>query len=163
MLGRPDCSDHRNVRAQPSLRKLRFCAIKLAKCVLRRDNVLSWTRRRNWLIEKFRSFEYPVGIFCYNDYVAADIIGICLDSHIHIPEQVAVIGVDDDPIVAGHVPVPLSSVRHDLEGMAYRAAELLDQLMSGRSPKAPASKVRPKGVVIFCVDLWGQRQHTAIF
>jgi len=79
--------------------------------------------------------------------VAADIIGICLDSHIHIPEQVAVIGVDDDPIVAGHVPVPLSSVRHDLEGMAYRAAELLDQLMSGRSPKARVSKVRPKGVV----------------
>lgn len=108
---------------------------------------MDWTRRRNWLIEKFRSFEYPVGIFCYNDYVAADIIGICLDSHIHIPEQVAVIGVDDDPIVAGHVPVPLSSVRHDLEGMAYRAAGLLDQLMSGRSPKAPASKVRPRGVV----------------
>jgi LacI family transcriptional regulator len=88
------------------------------------DGLAAGTTRRTFLstatktkiLAKKGDSKYPVGIFCYNDYVAADIIGICLDSHIHIPEQVAVIGVDDDPIVAGHVPVPLSSVRHDLEG-----------------------------------------------
>ena len=111
-----------------------------------RRNQMDWTARRSWLVQKFRSFEYPVGIFCYNDYVAADIIGICLDSRIHVPEQIAVIGVDDDPIVAACVPIPISSVRHDLEGMAYHAAELLDRLMDGESPSMERVRVRPKGV-----------------
>jgi LacI family transcriptional regulator len=108
---------------------------------------LDWVARRNWLIQKFRSFKYPVGIFCYNDYVAADIIGICLDSKIHVPEEIAVIGVDNDPIVAASIPIPLSSVRHDLEGLAYHAAELLDRLMDGESPGQDTELVRPKGVV----------------
>jgi LacI family transcriptional regulator len=111
-----------------------------------RRNQMDWTARRSWLVQKFRSFEYPVGIFCYNDYVAADIIGICLDSHIHVPEQIAVIGVDDDPIVAACVPIPISSVRHDMEGMAYHAAELLDRLMDGEAPSMERVRVRPKGV-----------------
>jgi len=68
-----------------------------------------------------------------------------MDSNIHIPEQIAVMGVDDDPVV--RVPISLSSVRHDLEGMAYRAAELLDQLMDGKEPNFGKSKVQPKGVV----------------
>jgi LacI family transcriptional regulator len=68
-----------------------------------------------------------------------------MDSNIHIPEQIAVIGVDDDPVV--RLPISLSSVRHDLEGMAYRAAELLDELMDDRKPIFQKSKVHPKGVV----------------
>ena len=106
---------------------------------------MDWISRRNWIIEKFRSYQKPVGVFCYNDYTASDIVGICMDSNIHIPEQIAVIGVDDDPVV--RLPISLSSVRHDLEGMAYRAAELLDQLMDGRKPNFQESKVQPKGVV----------------
>jgi LacI family transcriptional regulator len=106
---------------------------------------MDWISRRNWIIEKFRSYQKPVGVFCYNDYTASDIVGICMDSNIHIPEQIAVIGVDDDPVV--RLPISLSSVRHDLEGMAYRAAELLDQLMDGRKPNFQKSKVQPKGVM----------------
>ena len=106
---------------------------------------MDWISRRNWIIERFRSYQKPVGVFCYNDYTASDIVGICMDSNIHIPEQIAVIGVDDDPVV--RLPISLSSVRHDLEGMAYRAAELLDQLMDGRKPNFQESKVQPKGVV----------------
>lgn len=112
-----------------------------------RRQALDWVARRTWLIQKFRSFEYPVGIFCYNDYVATDIIGICLDSKIHVPEQIAVIGVDNDPIAAASIPIPLSSVRHDLEGLAYHAAELLDRLMDGETPKLKTDLIRPKGVV----------------
>lgn len=106
---------------------------------------MDWISRRNWIIKKFRSYQNPVGVFCYNDYAASDIVGICMDSNIHIPEQIAVMGVDDDPVV--RVPISLSSVRHDLEGMAYRAAELLDQLMDGKAPNFRKPKVQPKGVV----------------
>ena len=56
-------------------------------------------------------------------------------------------GVDNDPILCECVRVPLSSVCHDLEGMAYQAAALLDRLMAGRKPPKEVIRVQPKGVV----------------
>jgi LacI family transcriptional regulator len=45
------------------------------------------------------------------------------------------------------VQVPLSSVRHDLEGMAYEAAALLDRLMNGEPAPDSPKRITPKGVV----------------
>jgi hypothetical protein len=68
----------------------------------------------------------PLAVFSYNDCVAADIIDACDDAGLLVPEAVAVLGVDNDALICECIPVPLSSVCHDLEGMAYRAAALLD-------------------------------------
>jgi LacI family transcriptional regulator len=43
--------------------------------------------------------------------------------------------------------VPLSSVCHDLEGMAYQAAALLNRLMTGKKPPKEVLRVLPTGVV----------------
>lgn len=56
-------------------------------------------------------------------------------------------GVDNDPILCECVRVPLSSVCHDLEGMAYQAAALLDRLMRGRTPPKEVIRVPPTGLV----------------
>ena len=56
--------------------------------------------------------------------VAADIVDACIEAGIRIPDQVAVLGVDNDPVICDCVQVPLASVRHDLEGMAFEAALL---------------------------------------
>ena len=108
---------------------------------------LNWASRRSWLIRTIRSLPRPVGIFCYNDYVATDIVDVCIEAGLNIPEQVAVIGVDNDPVLCDCAEVPLSSVRHDLEGMAYEAAALLDRLMDGQAPPATPRRIVPKGVV----------------
>ena len=79
--------------------------------------------------------------------MAADIIDACDDAGLFVPEAVAVLGVDNDQILCECVRVPLSSVCHDLEGMAYKAAALLDRLMAGRKPPAEVIRVRPKGLV----------------
>jgi LacI family transcriptional regulator len=50
-------------------------------------------------------------------------------------------------VICDCVQVPLSSVRHDLEGMAYEAAALLDRLMDGLSPPKTPKRITPKGVV----------------
>ena len=108
---------------------------------------LNWTLRRQWVINAIRSLRYPVGIFCYNDCVAADIVDACIEAELHIPDQVAVLGVDNDPVICDCVQVPLSSVRHDLEGMAYEAAALLDRLINGERPPKVPQRIAPKGVV----------------
>src|SRR5258708_17653183 len=49
------------------------------------------TLRRRWVIHTIRSLRYPLGIFCYNDCVAADIVDACIENGIRIPDEVAVL------------------------------------------------------------------------
>src|SRR5258708_37402013 len=94
-----------------------------------------------------RSLGYALGVFCYNDCVAADIVDACIENEILIPDQVAVLRVDNDPVICDCVQVPLSRVRHDLEGMAYEAAALLHRLMNGASPPEIPKRIAPKKAV----------------
>lgn len=105
-----------------------------------------WAARRRIVSEILKDHPKPVAVFCYNDCVAADIIGACTQEGIAVPDEVAVLGVDDDTMLCESVNTPLSSVRHDLEGMAYEAAALLDRLMDGGAPPASIPRVRPKGI-----------------
>jgi LacI family transcriptional regulator len=134
-----------------AVRSAGFDCVRLLPVNTRRSARLSrhmnWTLRRRWVIHTIRSLRYPLGIFCYNDCVAADIVDACIESGIKIPEQVAVLGVDNDPVICDCVQVPLSSVRHDLEGMAYEAAALLDRLMNGEPAPSSPKRITPKGVV----------------
>ena len=134
-----------------SVRAGGFDCVRLLPVNTRRSTRLSrhvnWTLRRRWGIHTIRSLRYPLGVFCYNDCVAADVVDACIEAEIQIPDQVAVLGVDNDPVICDCVQVPLSSVRHDLEGMAYEAAALLDRLINGESPPKIPRRIPPKGVV----------------
>jgi LacI family transcriptional regulator len=151
----PFCDDEVNEERfrgfADSVRAGGFDCVRLLPVNTRKSTRLSrhvnWTLRRRWVIHTIRSLRYPLGIFCYNDCVAADIVDACIEAEIQIPDQVAVLGVDNDPVICDCVQVPLSSVRHDLEGMAYEAAALLDALINGEpAPKIP-KRISPKGVV----------------
>ena len=134
-----------------AIRSAGFDCVRLLPVNTRRSSRtnrhMNRTLRRRWVIHTIRSLRYPLGIFCYNDCVAADIVDACIESGIRIPDEVAVVGVDNDPVICDCVQVPLSSVRHDLEGMAYQAAALLDHLMNGGSPPEVPKRITPKGVV----------------
>jgi len=106
-----------------------------------------WVARRKQLVHALRQQSNPLAVFAYNDCVAANIIDACDDADLLVPEAVAVLGVDNDTILCECVRVPLSSVCHDLEGMAYEAAALLDRMMSGEKPPAEVVRVQPKGLV----------------
>jgi LacI family transcriptional regulator len=134
-----------------SVRAAGFDCVRLLPVNTRRSARLNrhvnWTLRRRWVIHTIRSLRYPLGVFCYNDCVAADIVDACIEAELQIPDQVAVLGVDNDPVICDCVQVPLSSVRHDLEGMAYEAAALLDRLINGEPPPKIPKRISPKGVV----------------
>lgn len=106
-----------------------------------------WAARRKVLMQELKRLPKPLAVFGYNDCVAADIIDACEDADLLVPEAVAVLGVDNDALLCESIPVPLSSVCHDLEGMAYEAAAMLDRLMGGRKPPKEVLRIPPKGVV----------------
>ena len=113
----------------------------------RRSHQADWGLRRRRLIAELAALPKPLAVFSYNDCVAADIIHACEDGGLPVPEAVAVLGVDNDTAFCESIPVPLSSVRHDLEGMAYRSAELLDRLMSGRKAPRRIPAIAPLGLI----------------
>jgi len=111
------------------------------------DGRHDWAARRRGLIRELRRLPKPLAAFGYNDCVAADIIDACDEANLLVPEAVAVLGVDNDTMLCECIRVPLSSVCHDLQGMAYEAAALLDRLMAGKKAPADVIRVAPKGIV----------------
>jgi len=90
----------------------------------------------------------PLAVFAENDDFALLVLDACARTGLRVPEEVAVLGCGNDPLVVEFAPVPLSSVEHDFVTRSYLAAQLLDRLMSGAPvPDAPI-RVKPTGVVM---------------
>ena len=68
------------------------------------------------------------------------------DSVFSVPEDVAVLGVNNDPWTLGITAVPMSSIAVDMRRVGYRAAKVLDKLMAGEAPTS-VRPIPPVGVV----------------
>ncbi|MEN6309684.1 MAG: DNA-binding transcriptional regulator [Anaerohalosphaeraceae bacterium] len=90
-------------------------------------------RRRlaDWLI----ALPKPVGIMACNDDMGRTLLEACKSAGIPVPQQIAVVGVDDDSLTCELTDPPLSSVALHSEKAGYEAAQLLDRLMQGEKMK----------------------------
>ena len=77
------------------------------------------------------TYPKPIGLLCANDDRAASILETCHAPGYGVPEDVSVIGVDDDQYVCQLQNPPLSSVRMASEQAGYEAAALLDRMIRG--------------------------------
>ena len=84
---------------------------------------------RPWL----RSLPKPCGIMAANDISGDLVLRALRMERIRVPEDVAVVGVDDDELVCTHATPTLTSVRPDFEQSGWLAAKLLDDLAAGRA------------------------------
>jgi LacI family transcriptional regulator len=87
-------------------------------------------RERQQLVRWLKSLPKPVGLFACNDDRGKDIIEACRLVQCRIPDDIAVLGVDNDPLVCELTDPPLSSIVLDFEKAGYQAAELLDRMMA---------------------------------
>ncbi len=72
---------------------------------------------------------------------------VCDGSGLAVPEEVAVMGVDNDEVICGLARPPLSSIEQNPKEVGYQAAALLDRLMQGKAPPRRKIVVEPRGVV----------------
>jgi LacI family transcriptional regulator len=91
-----------------------------------------WLKQQQELTKWLAKLETPCGVFAASDARARQVINSCDQLNLKVPEQIAVIGVDDQQIICEHVHPTISSVARNniLEG--YTAASLLDKLMRGK-------------------------------
>jgi len=106
----------------------------------------SWEREQEDIEHWLRSLPKPVGVLACNDGRGRQIVDACQRANLAVPEDVAVIGVDDDALLCELCNPPLSSVMPDSERIGYEAAALLDHLMSGSRPSLRQWLIPPLGV-----------------
>ncbi len=93
------------------------------------------------------SLPKPSGVMACHDDRGREVLEACRAAGLAVPEEVAVIGVDNDDLLCDLADPPLSSVAFDAEQGGYRAAELLDAMMRGRVRSPRRLLVEPLHVV----------------
>lgn len=110
--------------------------------------MMVWKQDQTKLVEWLQSLPKPVGIFATNDLRGQHVLDACSRANIAVPEQAAVVGVDNDELLCGLCNPPLSSVIPNPERIGYEAAAWLDRLMNGEQPSVLEVEVPPKGVAV---------------
>jgi LacI family transcriptional regulator len=106
----------------------------------------SWEQEQARLAEWIQSLPQPAGVMACNDERGLQVLDACRRCGVGVPEQVAVIGVDDDEHLCDLAIPPMTSVDVNAEQIGYVAAELLDGMMEGKKA-ADTTLVAPRGVV----------------
>lgn len=88
----------------------------------------------------------PVGVFAANDDRGYDVIEFCHANRLRVPEDVAVLGINNDTLICENCHPRLSSIQPDFEQEGYLAAELLTRLMSSPSDRPQADRTLFVGV-----------------
>lgn len=89
----------------------------------------------------------PVGLMAANDVRGRQVLDACVLAGVGVPDQVAVLGVDNDELICATTNPPMSSVLRDTEGSGYYAAQTLDGMMRGRHRQREALQYGPLRVV----------------
>lgn len=88
----------------------------------------------------------PVAIFACYDARGRQILDACHRVNLSVPEEVAVLGVDDDQLLCELCPQPLSSIDPNARRSGWLAASLLEQMMLGETVAPDMHIVKPAGI-----------------
>ena len=87
---------------------------------------------RDKIVEWLEKLPKPVALFCCDDAHAQFVTETCKISGIRVPEDIAILGVDDDELLCGISDPPISSIDMDVERGGYMTCKLLhQQILSG--------------------------------
>lgn len=88
-----------------------------------------WDKVNYQLSEWLKQLEYPTAIFVCNDDCAKLVSSACKTAQIRVPQDVSILGIDNDEVICLTSNPPLSSIALDFEKAGFEAAKLLDSMM----------------------------------
>ncbi|MBA2114187.1 XylR family transcriptional regulator [Bremerella alba] len=113
----------------------------------RREQPTEWEQAQKELAEWIHRLPKPVGVMACTDQLGFWLLDACRRCAAIVPEEVAVVGVENDASLCTMGTTPLSSVELNGTAIGYRAAELLEHLMDGGEPPKKPILVEPLGIV----------------
>ena len=111
---------------------------------------LRWDEHQRALSEWLTSLEKPVGVFAVNDQLGFWLLDAARRAGIAVPEEVAVVGAENDNMLCDTASPPLSSVRLRGQAVGYEAARMLDEWMAKQRVPKPGEKhlLAPGDIVV---------------
>jgi len=106
----------------------------------------TWLSEQRRIASWLSSLPKPLGVMACNDDRGHHVLEACKVARLRVPEEVAVVGADDDALICDLCDPPLTSVVLDTEKAGFAAAELLDRLMNGESLRGQRIVVNPSFV-----------------
>jgi LacI family transcriptional regulator len=88
----------------------------------------------------------PIGVFACYDARGQQVLDACRRAGVAVPEEVAVLGVDNDELLCALSPPPLSSIMPNPKRTGWTAASLLHQKMRGESVPPDIVYIEPLGL-----------------
>lgn len=119
----------------------------------RSDN--GWESHVQQLMGWLEKLPKPVGVLCCHDDRGQQVLDACQRAGLGVPDEIAVLGVDNDEYLCGFSIPSLSSIDINSERIGYEAARLLDLIMHGQHQFDQPKFFTPRGVVV--------RQSTEVF
>lgn len=110
-------------------------------------NVHDWENEQKRIGQWLKSVPKPAGILACNDDRGQHILEICKQNGFMVPEDVSVIGVDNDPMICEIGDPPMSSIALNVESAGYEAAKLLDQMIDRQKTENRQIMVFPTHIV----------------
>lgn len=105
-----------------------------------------WGRAQEDLVEWVTSLPKPIGIVAVTDARARQLLQACVVADIPVPGQIAVVGIDNDPIAQLLSRISLTSVIQGAEEMGRTAAQTLHQMLHGGDCSTTRILVPPVGI-----------------
>jgi len=106
-----------------------------------------WQDKQRWLAAELKKAPKPLALFAATDDHALEAAEVCEIIGLRVPEQVAIVGMDNSLPAVEAMRVPISSVDQNFSTLGYRGAELLDQLMRGKTPPESPLLIPPTGLI----------------
>jgi LacI family transcriptional regulator len=108
---------------------------------------VSWQEEIIGVARWVKRLPKPLGMFAGSDTRGKQLLDACRLARVAVPEEVAVIGVDNEELACKLALPPLSSVVPDAFRVGYEAAVMLDLIMKGGPAPEPLRYIPPLGVV----------------
>jgi LacI family transcriptional regulator len=119
----------------------------------------SWDEAIGQQVAWLHSLPKPVGVIAVTDARARQLMQACALAGIVVPEQVAIVGIDNDPLARVLTRIPMSSVMQGTQEMGRTAAHLLDQLMHGMRLGDTRILVPPAGINVLASSRHEAAKH----
>lgn len=91
----------------------------------------NWEDRSRALYENLKVLNFPAAVFCTRDNGGSEIIEVCHKYGIKVPEEISVMGRQNDTLICETMRTALTSLDVNMKMLGYKAAEQLKRLMDG--------------------------------
>lgn len=101
-----------------------------------------------YITQRLLDLPKPCAVYTKSDYDSAWLANLCHEAGLRIPDDVAILGADDNALICESQWIKLSSVRYDLARIGYEGAAMLDALLQGKALETRLQLIPPQGITV---------------